>query len=132
MRKYLPIFLIIFLTSITLLVVFPIMVQGAGGIVPDCQNADGGCTWGDFILLINKFIDFLFYIAGALAAISFAYAGFLYLTSMGSPEQIKKAKSIFGKVVLGLIIALAAWLIVKVILSAVGLKQGQGYSLLGF
>ena len=54
----------------------------------------------------------------------FAYAGILFLTSGGSSSAKEKATSIFKKVLFGLIIALAAWLIVTTILGAFGLKDG--------
>ena len=47
------------------------------------------------------------------AALGFAYAGFLYITAMGSEEKIHHAHSIFIKVVWGFVFMLSAWLIVK-------------------
>lgn len=55
-----------------------------------------------------------------LAAISFAWAGWLYMSSAGNESNIKKAHEIFGNVVLGLCIALAAWLIVNAIVVGLG------------
>ena len=63
------------------------------------------------------------------AVLLFVYAGFLYLTAAGSETQVKKAHSVMFKAVVGLIVALLAWLIVQFILTGLGVNPG--YSLLG-
>jgi hypothetical protein len=56
-----------------------------------------------------------------IAAIMFAYAGFLMVTAGGEAAHARtKAKSIFTNAVIGLIIAVACWLIIKTILSILG------------
>ena len=78
------------------------------------------CGWNEFMALINKVINFiLFDMALPIAAIMFAYAGFLLVTA-GGGEAKTKAKEIFTNTVLGLVIAVAAWLIVSTILSILG------------
>ena len=98
-----------------------------GGLVP-CDNivgADGKianpCDFNAFMALINKVIRFiLFALAIPIAAIMFAYAGFLMVTSGGSTEARGKAKKIFTNAAYGLVIAATAWLIVRTILSILG------------
>ena len=58
------------------------------------------------------------FIAVPLAAIAFAWAGFLYLSARGNPGQISKAHGIFLNVAIGLGIVLIAWLAVDQILKA--------------
>lgn len=122
------------------LVLFPLMVfatQHGGGIVPcgNDLNGDGkvgpeeACRFEHFIIGLNTLINTLILIAASLAAISFAYAGWLYMTAQGNTSQIESAHKIFGKVLTGFVIALSAWLIVKALL--VGLGVGIGFSLLG-
>jgi hypothetical protein len=51
----------------------------------------------------------------------FAYAGFLLVTAGGEAAGARtKAKSIFTNAVFGLVLAVAAWLIVNTILSILG------------
>lgn len=89
-----------------------------GGLVPPCSP---NCGFNDFMTLINKVVHFiLFAMAVPIAAIMFAYAGFLLVTSAGSTEQRGKAKRIFTNVAIGLILAVAAWLIIELILKLVG------------
>lgn len=91
------------------------------GIVPDCTGEDGMCTFDDFMTLINNVINFvLFVLATPLVAIIVAYAGWLYLSSGGSSENVSKAKKILKNAIIGYIIALAAWLIIKTILVTLG------------
>jgi len=60
-------------------------------------------------------INYLLVLAVPLAAVSFAWAGFLYITAAGDSGKVEEAKGIFKKVAIGFIIALAGYLIVKTI-----------------
>lgn len=76
------------------------------------------CTFDHFIILAQNVINFLiFKIAAPLAAVMFAYAGFLYLTNRGNESQVKQAHDVFTYVLIGLVLALAAWLIVNLIVT---------------
>lgn len=105
-------------------IILPIVVNGA--IVPDCGKVENGiinnpCDFDYLMELVNNAITFaLYFLATPLAAVFFAYAGFLYLTSGGNEENTKKAKKIIKNVLIGYVIALAAWLIVKTILVSLG------------
>lgn len=79
------------------------------------------CDFNYFLFMINKIINFILTVlALPLAAIAFAYAGFLLLFSGGQSSQREKAKSIFWNTAKGLIIIAACWLIVSTILSVLG------------
>lgn len=92
------------------------------GLIP-CGNTEVAnqvqdkCTYQDLIILAQTVIKFLiFSLAAPIAAIMFAYAGFTYITNGGNESKIKQAHDIFLYVFWGLIIALAAWLVVNFIL----------------
>lgn len=91
-----------------------------------CNGPD--CDFNSFILLIRRVIDFLILISVPLASISFAWAGFLLVSSGGSEDKKNKAKEIFSKTAIGFIIVLSAWLIVYFI--SIALLE-NGVSLLG-
>ena len=111
---------LIFLT-ICLALIMPVFSLAAGGLVP-CDGVD--CDFKAFMTLINKVINFIFvYMALPIAAIMFAFAGFLMVSSGGSTESRTKAKSIFTNAVIGLVLAAAAWLIIKTILVIAGYKD---------
>lgn len=85
----------------------------AGEVVP--------CEFNDFMKLIDNIINFILkFMAIPIAAIMFAYAGFLMVTSGGSTESRGKAKNIATNTVFGLVIVAGAWLIVKTLLSIMG------------
>jgi len=103
----------------------------SGGLVL-CGKGDSpdDCTFEAFICLLRRIMNFLlFVLAVPIAAISFAWAGWLYLSAAGNESKIKQAHEIFGTVLLGLCIALAAWLIVHAIVK--GLGVGEQYNFLG-
>lgn len=106
--------------SIFLMLIIPI-VSLAAGLVP-CDNVSTKCDWSQLMALINGVIHFvLFGMVIPIAAIMFAYAGFLMITVGGEAAGARtKAKGIFTNVVIGLIIAVAAWLIVELILTTLG------------
>ncbi len=79
------------------------------------------CGFGHLMVLVNKVINFiLFALALPIAAIMFAYAGFLLLFSGGESGKKTKAKEIFTSVAIGVIIAVIAWLAVELILNLLG------------
>jgi|SRR3989344_771067 len=93
--------------------------EGELGLVP-CKTA-AECNFGALMKLVDNVIKFVLYkLVLPIAAIMFAYAGFLMVTSGGSTESWSKAKSIFLNTVLGLIFALAAFIIIKLILTILG------------
>jgi len=103
-----------------LVVAFPVLVfaQGAGlpsQIVP-CKGVD--CTVCDLATLAQNLINTGVFIFIFFSALMFAYAGFLYLTS-AVEDKVSSARSIFKNVALGLIILLAAWLVVDTLMKSV-------------
>ncbi len=107
------------------------------GLVPNCNKGDidpttklyeTPCGIDALVALVNKVINFLLVVVGTpLAAIIFAYAGFLYLTSGGNAEKANKGKGLILKVLFGYVIALSAWLIIKTILWAVGFDDAWSF-----
>ena len=95
------------------------------GIVAKCGQVVNGamvvCDFNYLMQLVNNVIDFLlFTVATPLAALVFAYTGFLLITSGGDSGKRTKAKTIMKNLLLGYLIALAAWLIINTILMSLG------------
>ena len=107
------------------------------GLIP-CGNVASGtgsttdmCTFTDLVVLAQTVIKFLiFSLAAPIGAIMFAYAGFTYVTNGGNESKIKQAHDIFLYVFWGLVIALAAWLVVNFIL-VFFLGTGSAFNFLG-
>jgi len=109
-------FMIVFL-----MLLVPVFSFAAGGLVT-CDGAD--CDFNALMELVNEVIRFiLFNMVVPIAAIMFAYAGFLLVTAGGETAGARtKAKTIFTNAVIGLVLAVASWLIIRTILSILGYK----------
>jgi hypothetical protein len=115
----------IFLLAFTIVLLpFIVSAKTTAGLVPDCNvgplNAKGvydqPCNFAYFIELINNVIEFLlFKIATPFAALVITYAGFKMVTSGGNAETATQAKKIATNLVIGYVMALAAWLIVRTV-----------------
>lgn len=96
-----------------------------GGLVKCGREVDedgaleNPCDWPDLIATAQNLVNWLVYISAFVAAVMITYAGYLYVTSAGNEEQVKKAHQVFRQVVIGFILVLAAWLIVYTISTAV-------------
>ncbi len=114
---------IVFLGMATL----PLLTFAA--ILPDrlisCNGTkESPCDFKALIQLVQNIINFLVYMSAPVAAVAFAWAGVLYLTAAGDEGKIGKAHAIFTDVLIGLGIVLSAWLIVKLIVTGLGVKSG--------
>ncbi len=94
------------------------------GILPDCVYDKEGewsrtpdCHFKDLIEFVNIALDFIIKLAVVIAPISFAWAGFLILTSGGDPGKLKQGKEILVKVGIGFAIILAAYLVISFIMN---------------
>lgn len=63
--------------------------------------------------VINTLINVLLSVAGTLAVLFLIIGGYQYITSLGNPEQISKAKSSITYSIIGLIIVILSYVIVK-------------------
>ena len=94
----------------------------AAGEARDQEKLQGklqeACDFNGIIQLANNIISVGIYLAVLVAVAMFAYAGFLYLTSVGDTGKMKEAHTIFTNAAYGFIFVLGAWLIVTLILSA--------------
>jgi hypothetical protein len=89
---------------------------------------DEHCNFSDVIGMANDLINFILTrLILPIAAIMLVYTGFLYLS--GKQSNVEKAHSVFPKVIIGLIIILVSWLIIRAILYALGIDV-EDYSFL--
>ena len=75
----------------------------------------GGSTNSATILthLGNNVLSILLLISGILAVFYLMYAGFLFISSAGNPETAKKARTAIIQAVIGIIIIVSAFAIVR-------------------
>lgn len=136
MKNFLKITLLSTLLFMIIAIPFVSFADDAKGLVP-CgtektpvtTGADGKpvggevinpCTITHVFELVNRVVDYVLKLSLYIAAIMFAYAGFLFMFSGVQPEQRSKAKNIFGKVCIGLVLAFGAWVIINTILTIAG------------
>lgn len=103
---------------------FPLLVfADPGPLAPKCTSSGGvagACGYNDLIKLGQNFLTWAIYIAVLAAVVGIIWAGFLYLSSAGDMGKVKKAHEVFWKVGMGIVITLSAWLIVKSVLTWLG------------
>lgn len=89
--------------------------------------------WGALVTVINNIIRLLLSIAIVfIAPIMIAYAGFLFVVNPVNAGGMEKAKSILTHTIVGIVIALAGWLIVDAIMAVLYNPQAsQGSTVLG-
>ncbi len=115
----------------------PLIAEAAipffGPIIPDAWNRCPA-SWGGLITVVNNLIQLLLTLVIVFVApIMIAYAGFLYVINPINPDGKSKAKSLLLNVVIGMVIALGAWLIVDAVLAALtnnGQPFGQNWKTL--
>jgi len=85
--------------------------------ITDCMtNLDLSST----VVLVNVIVRIAFGLAGIIALIYLIYSGYLFMTSIGNPDAVAKAKTKLLYTALGLIIIVLAYLLVAFIIDTVG------------
>lgn len=105
----------------SLIMAFPLFVFGQtqAGLPRRIVPCDGvNCTVCDLATLAQNLINAGVFMFIFFSALMFAYAGFLKLTNEAMGEQAH-ANTIFKNVALGLIVLLAAWLVVDTLMKSV-------------
>ena len=93
---------------------------GGGGLNSVATNVYGTAVSdrtleGTVVLVINGILGLL----GIIFLVLVLYAGFLWMTAAGNEDQVTKAKSILTTSIIGIVIIVAAYAIVKFVLDAI-------------
>jgi hypothetical protein len=99
------------------------------GITTVCTNGPGGtsngeCTFGDLWAAVQNVVNWATGFALSFSVVVIAWAGYNYLISGDNPSKRRDANRMLTKVVTGIVLMLAAWLIVKLITTALGVDTG--------
>ncbi len=87
-------------------------------IVP-CGQGGNFCGLCDLVQLAQNLINIGIFITIALSAMTFAFAGYKYMTAGGDPGKVTEARKMFTSVAIGLIIILGAWVGVDTLMKTV-------------
>jgi Type IV secretion system pilin len=116
--------------SVSVLLLVPLLAIVIGFALPEtasaqfvtCSGTD--CSACNIVEMVNKGVVALFGVVGLVFAIIMMKAGFGLVTSGGNTAALNAAKSAFQNALIGLIIVMAAWLIVDLLMRT--LLKGDG------
>ncbi len=96
------------------------------GFIP-CDGYTVECDFNQVIVLINNIVEFLFKIVLPIMVVAAVlYSGWLFLTKGSEAGARTKAKDMLLHILIGTVIALCAYLIVKTILKTLGYVAPEG------
>ncbi len=114
-------FKILFLLSAFYLLLTTISAQAA--LVPCGPGIPGKeiCKFCDLLILVNKIINFALYnIAIPLVVVFIVWGGLTIMTAGDSTEKVAQGRKMIQSAIIGVFIALGAWMIINMVLSAIG------------
>ena len=79
------------------------------------ENIPGFSKSGDFVAYILSIYKFGIWAIGIAALLMIMIGGFMYITSAGNNASMEKAKGIITDAVIGILMALTAWLLLYII-----------------
>jgi hypothetical protein len=87
----------------------------------------GNCQANDLVQFLVNLVNWMLDIAGALALFFLCYGGWIWITSGGEEEKVKKGHETILQAVVGIALVLAAWVGVSFILTEwLGLEVSSG------
>jgi hypothetical protein len=110
------------------------------GVTPESQPTGGGAGGGggkygleavsglpkgEISDVIIRIVQYVLGLVGVVLFAMLIYGGFMYMTSAGNEEQIKKAKNVLTYAIIGIVIIAMAFLITQFIIGALG-GGGEG------
>jgi len=77
----------------------------------------GSCTICDAYIVAKNIVNFLIELSFVIATAMIVWGGLQMILSTGNPSKVSQAKSIMINALIGLAIALTAWLVVNTIIT---------------
>jgi len=108
------------LSAIALTGMLALPLIGLAQEVPPEEAPTPITTAGGFIDLIERIGNWIFSFLLVVAGVFIIYAGFLWVTAGGNPENVTKAKTMLINALVGVAIALVAKGLVMVIRGVIG------------
>lgn len=119
-RRYASLFVVVFITAFFVAFIGPDVSAQFAEADTQVQNvaeaADVGGTT-DLIEIIGRLINVFLGFVGVILLIILLYAGFLWMTAGGDAEKVQRAKDWIKNAIIGLIILVSAFAIVRFIFS---------------
>ena len=113
------------LLSALLFLMISIPVFANAGLVPCGNTGQLQCTINDFFVMLARIYSFLVKdIAAPLAIFALTIGGVFILISAGNPNLMGTGKKIVYVSIVGLVLVFCSWLIIDLILGALGYGAG--------
>lgn len=94
------------------------------------QRAAGECGLPQMLQVAVNLARLMLGLLGSITLIVFVYGGVVWLTAAGNAQRVERGKQVFEGALVGLVIVLAAWVIVNFVLAALtGTPLGQNVEL---
>lgn len=106
---------------------FPILIQAAG-LVPCGGEGEDPCGLCHLLVLIQNVLHFAMEMAFLVVVVLIVYGGLRWVFSLGKEENIKAGQRIITNAMIGLVIILAAWLIVNTVFWLIAIMGGDDYT----
>jgi len=115
----------LFLSIALFFLIIPVLTNAAG-LVPCGNPGELQCTILDFFGMLGRIYEFLVKdIATPLAILAMTIGGVMILISAGNPNLLGTGKNILKMAIIGLFLVFCSWLIVDLILGALGYSMGK-------
>lgn len=115
---------IVNIIAIVAIFAFAVMpfVAGAQNIFGNPANLPGQFegTTSTASGLIGKILGIVLGIVGLIAVLFLVWGGFQYITSAGDEEKVEKAKGTMVNALIGVVVVLLAYALVRIVANAVG------------
>ncbi len=107
------------ITSIVLTFAFALAPLAFGAFQDPCASGTGGLPCDTSISsFIIKIINIALTVAGLIAVLFLIVGGFRYITSAGNEETAEQAKKIITNSIIGIVVIILSFVIVRVISNA--------------
>ncbi|HBI17526.1 MAG TPA: hypothetical protein DDY52_05290 [Candidatus Moranbacteria bacterium] len=103
--------------------IFPSIAFGqwTGGTSNGLSKAgDAGLPDGGILQIVTNIMNWLLVLVGVIGIIGFVISGILYLTAAGDSNQIDRAKTAMTWSIVGVIVALMGYVIIKAVNAMLG------------
>ncbi len=120
MRRVLPIVIVLL---IGLAMALPVLADTNTSSGSQVVNIPNPIACNDATCLISQVVRYILGIIAILATLMFVWGGVMMLTSGGNAERVKRAKETLSWAVIGIVVILLSWAIIRFVLA--GLLNAQ-------
>lgn len=111
------IILILPILTLVFVVCLPVLALTVSETGLEATAGEAELPEADFTVVIGRIIGAAFSLLGIIFLLLLLYGGFLWMTSRGNDEIVKKAKDLITSAVIGLIIVIAGYAISTFVIS---------------